>query len=81
MKKSAKLLSLILAALMLSPSFLSCSETTSGETQPVAAEPSVTEAVEEETSNYVSDDLPTVDYEGYNFNILSCTLILCTPHK
>lgn len=74
MKKSTKLLALILSALMLAPALFSCSDATTDETQGAVSTPSAEESVaEEEEDEYVYDDLPaTADYEGYGFNILSC---------
>lgn len=73
MKKSVKLLSLLLAAVMMSSAFVACSEATSDETVGTAAEPSVTETEEIPVEdNYIHDDLPEVKYDGYNFNVLSC---------
>lgn len=75
MKKSTKLLTLILSALILAPALFSCSDATSNETQAAGNTPSAEESVNEsdEENSYISDDLPaSADYDGYGFNILSC---------
>lgn len=75
MKKSTKLLALILSALMLTPALFSCSTATSDETQPGASTPTAeaTDTVAETEDEYVYDDLPeSADLGGYTFNILSC---------
>lgn len=75
MKQPAKLLSLLLAALAASSSFLACSERVSEESQNLSPETSAAAPESEETvedDGYIHDDLPDVKYDGYNFNILSC---------
>lgn len=76
MKKYQRRLSLLLCALIILSCTLSCSETGSGETEttPVSApttDTTVDTAAESETE-YIGDDLPSPDYDGYAFRILSC---------
>ena len=68
MKK--KIFAFILAALMLAPSLLSCSEAGSSETEASASGGQV-EAEIVETEPELSDDLPDTNLDGYQFRILS----------
>ncbi len=74
MKKHQQILALALSILMLSSCLVSCSETATDETEPVpTANPySETEAESVNETEYISDDLPDVKFDGYAFRILSC---------
>lgn len=69
-------LALLLVLLMAGSAMLSCSDATTDETTDAAAAPTADgETVPEETADpnaRLDSGLGTVDYEGYNFNILSC---------
>ena len=75
MKHSYKIISLLLSGLILSSSFISCSEAKSNETEretdpaiPDETSDTATETDETESAvmwDYVPDDLPTEDFKGY----------------
>ncbi len=73
MKKKA----LILALLMLASTFVSCGESTTGETTPSGETAAVVETQPVETE--ISDDLPDMDYAGAEFRIY--TRECCEKHK
>lgn len=75
MKKSLKLLSLFLSALMLTSSLTACSETTpetGTETQSNVPTAEESESVAEETAETLDDGLGNPDFGEYEFRILSC---------
>ena len=80
MKKQLRLISLILAALMLSSAFVSCAESkenTETDAAPLSeTETSAESAVTEEYVNesYVYDDLEDRSFDGYKFRIQSCIM-------
>lgn len=75
MKKLTKnTISLILAAIMLSSAFVSCSESPQDKTESKTAESQNISAEESETEKTEEGeklDVPFTDYEGYTFNALT----------
>ena len=75
MKQHRTTIARILALILLFGTFAGCSTTTTDEgTTPVQVTPTAdaeTEPAPEEDV-YVSDDLPSPDYDGYDYRILSC---------
>ena len=73
---SKKLLSLLLAALMTAPAFLSCSDSGTNEenAETAASAPSAVSeenAAAEETEPSIYDDVPTGDFDGHEFRMLN----------
>ena len=73
---SKKLLSLLLAALMTAPAFLSCSDSGTNEenAETAASAPSAVSeenAATEETEPSIYDDVPTGDFDGHEFRMLN----------
>ena len=80
MKKHQRLMSFLLAALMIGSSLVSCSEKSVDETQPTAQDTQAalaeTEAPPDETVDpMLQDDLPEANFDGYTFRILSCEFV------
>ena len=72
--KKTRILSLILAGLMIGGSFISCSDNQveeSDTTPSVESDSSETTADAEETGTHYYNDIPAEDYEGWTFSITS----------
>ena len=76
MKKTKRTLAGILILAMLTGAFAGCSTATTDEggTPAQIVTPTAEEEIEPvpEEAVYISDDLPSPDYEGYDYRILSC---------
>ncbi len=85
MKRTSKLLSLLLAALMLASSLVACSGGDDpAETTGSGDSADTTTAPEETTADPLADTAPDVTYDGYNFRLygdIADTFVLCTIYR